>query len=154
VALIVGWATPAWAPNCSGCTTSLRVSFTESVFVPSTGESVALSGLVHVVIHQSPPNPVSPPDPIRFHVSLSHASGLGEVTGLRYVAMGASRIDLPGVPTDPMFQLDLAFSLNPTRRPDAPPNPIIPLDISLLVSFSIETFQWSVEILSVSVPVD
>jgi hypothetical protein len=53
-----------------------------------------------------------------------------------------------------MFQLDLAFSLNPTRRPDAPPNPIIPLDISLLVSFSIETFQWSVEILSVSVPVD
>ena len=55
VTLIVGWATPAWAPNCSGCSTSLRVPLEETVFVPLTDELVTLSGFVHVVIHVSPP---------------------------------------------------------------------------------------------------
>jgi hypothetical protein len=79
-------------------------------------------------------------------------SGFGDVTGLQYVATGASRTDFPSFPSDPIIPLDLAFSLVPNGPPTSPPSPIIPLDISFLITFSIETQQWSVEILSASVP--
>jgi hypothetical protein len=132
-------------------TTSLQVPLDGTVFVPLNNgvDTVALTGYVHVVTHV----PALPSDPIRIHVNLDQVAGVGEVTGLLYVATGANRINFPSFPTDP---INLGFDLRAVRAPSdpiTPPDPVVPLDISLRLSFNEDTGALSeVSIVSVSVP--
>ena len=93
-------AIPSLGATAQPVTTSLHIPLEETVFVPLADDidTVSLAGFVHVVFHVSPPSPISPPNPIRIHINLQHVSGFGDVTGLQYVATGASRMDLPSVP--------------------------------------------------------
>ncbi|HWP57962.1 MAG TPA: hypothetical protein VNL14_08755 [Candidatus Acidoferrales bacterium] len=141
------------AEGAQPVTTSLQVPLAGTVFVPlSDGsfDSVALSGRVHVVTQV----PAQPNDPCRIHVNLDQVAGVGSVTKLEYIATGANRVNLPAVPTDPM---NLGFDLRAVGIPPdpiTPPNPVVPLDIALQLTFNPDTgVLASVSIESMSVPV-
>jgi len=148
------------AQGAQPVTTSLRVPLSGTVFVPlSDGsfDTVALTGEVHVVTQVRPNDPAHPPDPVRIHVNLDQVSGVGDVSLLLYVATGANRVNLPAQPPDP---INLGFELRavgvekdpgPISRP---PNPSMPLDISLGLSFNPDTgVLTGVSIESMSVPI-
>jgi hypothetical protein len=64
---------------------------------------------------------------------------------------GANRINLPALPPDP---INLGFNLKPDGPSGTPPDPIIPLDISFILTFNPDTGALSnVVIESMSVPV-
>jgi hypothetical protein len=147
------------AQGAQPVTTSLRVPLSGTVFVPlSDGsfDTVALTGEVHVVTQVRPNGPAQPPDPIRIHVNLDQVSGIGDVSLLLYVATGANRVNLPAVPPDPVnlgFKLR-AVGVGQNPGPTQPPDPIMPLDISLGLSFNPDTgVLTGVSIESMSVPV-
>jgi hypothetical protein len=135
------------------------VPLSGTVFVPlSDGsfDTVALTGEVHVVTQVRPNDPAHPPDPVRIHVNLDQVSGIGDVSLLLYVATGANRVNLPAVPPDPVnlgFKLR-AVGVGQNPGPTHPPDPIMPLDISLGLSFNPDTgVLTGVSIESMSVPV-
>lgn len=137
VALALGIA--RLAEGAQPTTTSMQVPLAGTVFVPlSDGslDAVALAGQVHVVTQVIPPDPVTPPNPVRIHVNLDRVSGVGDLTGLRYNATGANRINLPTAPPDP---INLGFNLRPQGPPGIPPDPFIPLDISFILTFNPDT---------------
>ncbi|HWP24199.1 MAG TPA: hypothetical protein VNM15_08510, partial [Candidatus Binatia bacterium] len=142
------------AAGAQPVTTSMQLPLAGTVFVPlSNGgfDAVALAGQAHVVTHVIPPGPFTPPNPVRIHVNLDQVFGVGDITGLRYNATGANRINLPAIPRDPV---NLGFNLQPDGPPVTPPNPIIPLDISFILTFNPDTGALSnVVIESMSVPV-
>jgi hypothetical protein len=135
-------------------TTSVQIPLAGTVFVPlddGSFDQVALSGTVHVVTQVQPADPASPPNPIRIMINLDQVFGVGDITGLRYNATGANRINLPAQPPDP---INLGFNLAPERPPQQPPDPIIPLDISFILTFNPDTGALlNVDIESMSVPV-
>jgi hypothetical protein len=84
VVLAFGWASPAWAPLCTYCTTSgllLSLPSPSSVSVPpnpcvgALGESVSLAGEVHVVTKVG----------LNFvtdvYLNMAGVSGVGQTTG-------------------------------------------------------------------------
>jgi hypothetical protein len=97
-------------------------------------------------------------------VNLDQVSGVGDVSLLLYVATGANRVNLPATPPDP---INLGFELRAVgveRDPGPievnpgpilkPPNPSMPLDISLGLSFNPDTgVLTGVSIESMSVPI-
>jgi Concanavalin A-like lectin/glucanases superfamily len=101
-------------------TTTLRTQFRDTVFVSNntTPEWVAVSG----TLHHYPTDPILPPNPIRVHVNLSEASGVGQATGLVYQAQGSANVEtsarLPG-----SVSFRWSYSLLPPS-PILPPNPI------------------------------
>jgi hypothetical protein len=117
-------------------TTSMQVPLFGTVDVPLTNgsfDSVDLSGVVHVVTHGA-----TPTDPMRIHVNLDQVTGVGDLTGFRYIATGADQQDFPGTPGDPML---VSFDLRPLG---APPDPVLPgdpmrLDISFIFTFGIDS---------------
>ena len=75
------------------------------MFVPLTDgnvENVPLSGFVHVFAQVRTPSPLSPTDPYRIQINLDQVSGVGDITGFRYLVTGSFRINLPTAPTDPI----------------------------------------------------
>ena len=150
-------------------TKSMRIPLEALVSVPlsdGSTETVSLSGLIHVVLHLAlpeglawppdstwPTDPIYPSDPMRIAVNLEHVAGVGEVTGLRYVATGADRVTFSSFPPDPVIPLNLEFSLIPLVPPNPifPADPIIPLDIELLITISLETGEIEVTIGEISV---
>lgn len=118
VAAVIALGVSAPVHGAQPVTTSLQVPLDGTVFVPlSNGDSdaVPLTGFVHVVTHVPIPG-----GPIRIHVNLDQVGGVGDLTGLLYVATGANRINLPTIPGDPM---NLGFELHAVG---SPPNPITP----------------------------
>ena len=115
------------------------------MFVPLTDgnvENVPLSGFVHVFAQVRTPSPLSPTDPYRIQINLDQVSGVGDITGFRYLVTGSFRINLPAAPTEP---INTSFDLRvpglppspiiPSGPPILPPSPIFPLDISFLLNF-------------------
>lgn len=155
-ALLTLWLFPA-AAHAQAVTTSMQVPLAGTVFVPLSDGSfdgVALSGMVHVLTYFQTRKQFQPPDPVRIHINLDRVSGVGDLTGLRYEATGAFRINLPAVPPDPF---NTSFDLRAVGTPPdpiIPPDPVVPLDISFLLSFNPDTGALTnVEIESMSVPV-
>jgi hypothetical protein len=94
VVLAFGWASPAWAPLCTYCTTSgllLSLPSPSSVSVPpnpcvgALGESVSLAGEVHVVTKVG----------LNFvtdvYLNMAGVSGVGQITGNMYIGTGSNR---------------------------------------------------------------
>ena len=103
-------------------TSSVQIPLAGTVFVPLSDGSfdqVALSGFVHVVTRVIPPDPLVPPDPLRIQINLDQVSGVGDISGLRYNATGANRVNLASIPTDP---INLGFNLAPEGPPQTPPD--------------------------------
>ena len=109
LAMALGWASPAWAPLCTYCTTSgllLSLPSPSSVFVPpnpcvgATGESVLLAGEVHVVTRVG----------LNFvtdvHLNMAGVSGVGQTTGNMYIGTGSNRF--------------LSVQLTPNQFPPGP----------------------------------
>jgi len=111
------------APAFAGqpVTSSVQIPFTGTVFVPldnGSTDAVTLSGMVHVVTHVL--QIIQPQDPIRIMINLDQVSGVGDISGLRYNATGANRVNLPAQPNDP---INLGFNLKAEGPPQAPPDP-------------------------------
>ena len=141
-------------------TMSLHVPFAGTVSVPladATTDTVTLTGVLHLVLHVVPPDPILPTDPMRVRVNLEQVAGVGEDTSLRYLAVGADQVNFATVPPDPILPLDLSFSLvqlpDPTVPPDpiSPPNPVLPLDVAVFLTLT-EDGQWEATIGEMSVP--
>jgi hypothetical protein len=104
------------AQGAQPVTTSVQIPLAGTVFVPlsdGSTDQVALSGIVHVLTYFQPEGQPQQP-PLRIHINLDQVSGVGDLTGLRYNATGANRVNLPAIPPDP---LNLGFNL----LPDGPP---------------------------------
>ena len=72
-------------------TTSFQVPFTDTVFVSSTSEWVALSGRIHILAEVTQPSASCNPChdvPLTVHTNLDGVSGVGRATGRRYQAVG------------------------------------------------------------------
>jgi hypothetical protein len=107
-------------------TTSSFLTLSGTVFTqgdpcsPPGGDSVNLSGNVHVVTIVPPtaivpPTPVVPPSPIRLHFNMADVTGTGSSTGNTYILTGASTFvpPTPIVPPTPVFQ-QVMFNLEST----------------------------------------
>ncbi|HET9697012.1 MAG TPA: LamG domain-containing protein, partial [Terriglobales bacterium] len=113
-------------------TTSLNVPLNERVQV-TTGtysEFVKFTGSIHTVVKVGIPiEPCYPTDPCRsvpydVHINLQGVSGVGETSGLRYIANGAtSSTGLTSLPGG--FSFTGNFRVIPPT-PVIPPSPIIP----------------------------
>jgi hypothetical protein len=127
VALALGWASPAWAPPCTYCTTSgLMLPLSGLVFVPpnpcigTAGESVSLVGDVHAVTKVG----------LNFvadvHLNMAGVNGVGQTTGNMYIGTGSNRFlgvqlipnQLPGGP------IRASFTLEPTDGCASVPLPL------------------------------
>ena len=72
---------------------NLTIPFNQSALVNNgdAAEPVDFMGSVHLVVKFTvPPDPITPPDPIRIHTNLMGVSGIGQTTGLRYEVTGAA----------------------------------------------------------------
>jgi hypothetical protein len=154
ISLAFGLCIYAPAQGAQPVTSSIQITLAgAAVFVPLSDGSfdqVALSGMVHVVTHAAPGDPCAPTDPCRIQINLDQVSGVGDISGLRYNATGANRINLPSLALD---SINLGFNLMPAPPPIVPPNPIIPLDISFIVTFNPDMGElMNMTIESMSVP--
>ena len=145
--------------HAQAVTTSMQVPLAGTVFVPlSNGmdDMVMLSGMVHVFTYfHAPPVPQWPADPMRIHINLDQVSGVGDLTGLRYNATGAFRINLPGIPNDPMHPSFDLMAVGIPPDPVTPTDTIVPLDMTIKLTFNPDNMGalTNVDILSMSVPV-
>jgi hypothetical protein len=123
VVLALGWASPAWAPVCTGCTTtSLFLRLSGVAFYPPTpiipaGENVALDGEVHVVAHVTAV--VAGNFLADIHLNMAGLTGVGQTTGNMYIGTGSSKsldVAYPPVPIFPPTPIRVSFSLEPTNR--------------------------------------
>lgn len=155
----------AAAPAGPLTTSNLRIPLAGTVFVPlSDGlfDAVSLSGSTHVTtqVNTHPPAPMYHVDPVRILINLDQVSGYGDLTGLDYTASGTNRFDLPTYPTNPVNQRFILRPMLSLQGPDFSPSsqqhpddPIIPLDISFLLTFNQGTGDLTrVDVLSMSVP--
>ena len=141
------------AEGAQPVTTSVQIPLAGTVFVALSDGSfdqVALSGMVHVVTRAASGDPCQPTDPCRIQINLDQVFGVGDISGLRYNATGTNRINLNSLPLD---SINLGFNLMPLPPPITPPDPIIPLDISFILTFNPDTGElMNVIIESISVP--
>ena len=122
----------AYLASAATVTTSVWTQFTTTVTQP---EVINLSGAIHVVTEIAyPTDPCFPTDPCRAfpitaHLNLAGVTGIGQTTGNRYRATGATdvtgSINLPGG-----FVVNGGFQL-------IPPNPIVspnPIEVQVFMS--------------------
>ena len=110
----------------------------EGIVVTSTGDTVALAGTIHVVVHVGVPS-----DPMRIYANLVGVEGVG-TSGNRYLGLGAVSLTAPFTPSDPIVPVDPVFTLLPVGSAGFPSDPILPGDpmrVRLTLIFSIETGQ-------------
>jgi hypothetical protein len=129
VALIVGWATPAWAPTCWGCS---------QLMIPLEGDwsfgddLVNLQGRIHLVYHVIISSASTQAD---VHANLADVLGAGLPSGDMCLATGADQMSVETSP-GPVSSLSFTarFELRPAFR-CTPPNPCpstgLPVRISL-----------------------
>jgi hypothetical protein len=120
-AIFLAFALCTYAPaeGSQPVTSSVQIPLAGTVFVPLSEGSfnqVALSGMVHVVTCAAPGDPCAPTDPCRIQINLDQVFGVRDISGLRYNATGANRINLAFIPSD---AVNLGFNLMPTD-PDHP----------------------------------
>jgi hypothetical protein len=150
-ALFLFYLSPS-ALEAQPVTTSVQVPLAGTVFVPLTDGSldqVNLLGAAHVVTHF---NPATPTDPMRISFNLDGVTGVGDLTGLKYIATGANRINFPTFPAD---RISLSFDLIAPLLflPDSPKPTGIPVDISFALTFNQDTAELlNVDIELMSVP--
>jgi hypothetical protein len=134
----LGWATPGWAPNCpSGCRptlTNIHLVLDDILALPLTGgqtDTVPLTGDVHVVAHATPATGGT--FDVRLLVNLHGVRGVGELTGVSYIAVGAARFEGQGVAPSTHHEVIGAFALETLHPPDpaVPPDPVLLLRIQL-----------------------
>jgi len=104
-AALIFWVSPAALHAQRPVSSSVQVPLAGTVFVPlSDGnvEGLALSGFAHVFAQVRTPGPFLPTDPYRIQINLDQVSGVGDITGFRYLVTGSFRINLPTAPTDPI----------------------------------------------------
>jgi hypothetical protein len=85
-------------------TTSLQQPLTATVFFRATSELVDLTGNIHTVAHVTTDPTCFPPGPcvvrISIHTNLDGVTGIGQMTGMRYIVTGAfdsdSMTTIPG----------------------------------------------------------
>lgn len=130
VVLAVGWASPAWAPNCSSCkTTSLLLPLSGMFFFPPdpcilAGENVSLTGTVHVVTTDVVPGPISGTFLTDIHLNMAGVKGEGATTRNMYIGMGSQKfMNIDIVPGPPVI-LQGIFMLEPTNRCASVPLPL------------------------------
>ena len=159
--LVLFYLLPA-ALEAQPVTTSVQVPLAGPVFVPLINGSldqVNLLGTVHVQTYFNPASPVlHPTEPMRISINLDQVSGVGDLTGLTYIATEAKRINFATIPSDAM---NLSFDLRAVAVPDPqlptdpimPTDPVFPLDISFLLTFNPDTGTLiNVDIKSMHVP--
>jgi hypothetical protein len=129
----LGWKSPVLAQTASPVlvrkTTSLLLPLTGVFFYPpdpciANGESVALTGDMHVVTHVYPAEPVLvPPTPIRvnIHLNTAGAQGTGQ-SGTLYLVTGSPKFI--GVAWPPQPDLQANFALEPTDGCASVPLPL------------------------------
>jgi hypothetical protein len=91
-------------------TTSSQQSFTATVFNSATSELVDLAGNVHILAKVTPDPTCFPPVPcvvpINIHTNLDGVTGIGQMTGRRYLVNGEFEFDtmniIPGQTIDIM----------------------------------------------------
>jgi len=135
VALIVGWAPPAWAPLCDSC--FMRVT---QLMIPLDGDwsfgadLVTLQGQLHLVT-QVMMSAAS--TRIDVHANLADVLGVGAPSGDMYSATGTDQMSVE-TPPGPVFgslSFPARFELRPAFRctsPDPCPSTVLPVRISLL----------------------
>jgi hypothetical protein len=140
--------------------TRLQIPLEGTVYVPLANgatDTVILSGDLNLLIE--PPEKIPPCPPMippqlcgwwRIIYWLNHLRGIGDVTGKRYIAIGADQVNFPSFPTDSII---LRFSLIPLTppKPLTPPDPVLPLDVEVFFT-SNENGQLEVTIGELSVP--
>lgn len=94
-----------------------------------------------------------PSDPMRIKINLNQVSGIGDLSGLRYEAFGANRINIS--PPNPVAELNLGYTIKPTNITPSDPvggKTFFPLDITFELFSSIETGQITATLVSMEVP--
>lgn len=123
----------------SKVTTSIKTTLTGSFFLDtgdqSSSEWIDFSGDVHLVVQAIPPNPITPPSPIRVHVNMAGVTGVGRTSGQHFVLNGSENFEADG---DIPNTLDLqgTYRLGPTPPPitQGPnPPPIVPINFTVQV---------------------
>ena len=134
VALIVGWATPAWAPRCPSCSTRLTQRMIRLEGDWSFGNDlVTLQGQLHLVTQVIMSSASTRVD---VHANLADVTGVGSPSGDMYLATGTDQMSVETSP-GPVFSLSFhaRFAFRPAFHCDAP-NPCqstgLPVRISLM----------------------
>lgn len=127
----------AHAGSAPKVTTTLRVALTGSFFLntgdQSSSEWIDFSGDVHLVVQAIPPDPITPPNPIRVHANMAGVTGVGRASGQHFVLNGSENFEADGnVPN--------TLNLQGTYRL-TPPDPIIPPDPIMPVNFTVQLDQ-------------
>ena len=123
VALALGWASPAWAPNCSSCTTTnLFLPLSGLFFYPPfpivpSGENVLLTGDVHVVARVEAV--VGGKFLTDVYLNMAGVTGTGQTTGGMYIGTGSNKfvnVAFPGDPVIPPDPIHANFYVEAARR--------------------------------------
>jgi hypothetical protein len=123
----------AHAGSAPTVTTTLRTALTGSFFLNtgdnSTSEWIDFSGDVQLVVQATPPDPITPPNPIRVHANMAGVSGVGRTSGQHFVLNGSENFEADGdVPNTLSFAGE--YRLTPPN-PIIPPNPIMPVNFTV-----------------------
>ncbi len=134
-AIVVAVPVSAHAGSGPKVTTTLRTALTGSFFFntgdAATSEWIDFSGNVQLVIQATPPNPITPPSPIRVHANMAGVSGIGRTSGQHFVLNGSENFEADGdVPNT--LNLQGEYRLIPPN-PIIPPTPVMPVNFTVQV---------------------
>ena len=125
--LASGWASPAWAPTCPGCSiTNVKLPLADTFFFPpapcvSAGEDVSLIGEVHVVT-VARPNSTGGLE-ANIYLNMAGVTGLGLTTRDMYIGTGANKfVVATAAPGSADFSV--LFTLEPTNGCGGVPLPL------------------------------
>jgi len=111
---------PAWAqhvpaaPDPTAGISSADFPLTGTIAFPPDrfcpGESVAVSGVIHV-IQVVPPDPLFPEDPVHVYLTLPLLQGTGLTSRSRYTLVGAGSLESTFNPADPRVPVRGTFAV-------------------------------------------
>lgn len=130
----------AISPARAATTSTLKVPISGTVGTAS--EQVFLSGQLHIVSTFLPSDPVRPLT-LNLYFNLNNVKGVGQVTGARYIANGATQLQLRAQPSDP---IRLTFPFFTPVEPITPTDPI--RTVNFLVASVTLTFSESTHVLT------
>jgi hypothetical protein len=126
--------------GASKVTTSIKTAVTGSFFFDSgdssSSEWIDFSGDAQLVVQVIPPDPITPPNPIRVHANMAGVSGIGRTSGMHFVLNGSENFEADGdLPNTLSLQGD--YRLIPPN-PVVPPSPIIPPTPVVPINFALQ----------------
>jgi hypothetical protein len=136
--------TPAGAappgPPDRPVTTSVHASVAFSLAVPladGTQDQVDLAGEIHVVTHVTLGETETT---VGVYANLHNVRGVGSLSGLTYLGLGAANLDVaapPGPPeVDPFVVEYRLTAVGHPPNPNSPLNPVTPLPVQITLGFS------------------